>query len=142
MKIRQITCTRFYYLFLLLCVSVLRADTLIIEFHAKRSENNIVILEWVTEKESNLEKFVIERSNNGINWISIGFVNSKTEISFTEQSYSFEDRHIFKTTQSTFFYRLIIVDKKGHSTIHSVIASISGQSGIKHTWGSIKALFR
>lgn len=134
--------TKFFIIFLLVCVSLLYADTQIIEFHAKRSENNVAILEWITLKESNLKQFDIERSNDGMNWISIGYVTPLTEYSYEKTSYSFTDPNIFKTTQSTFFYRLVIVDKNGHSTIHTVIASISGQSGIKHTWGSIKALFR
>jgi hypothetical protein len=59
------------------------------------------------------------------------------------KSYSFTDNSIFKTTHTgTFYYRLIIVDSQGNSTPHDVIVSIAGNSGLRHTWGSIKAMFR
>ena len=66
MKISQIIHNKFYFLILLVSVSFLRADTQIIEFHAKRTENNIAILEWATTEETNLKQFDIERSNDGI----------------------------------------------------------------------------
>jgi len=130
---------RFYFLFLLIPY-VLQAGTHIVGFHAIR-QNDVVILEWTTDQESNLSKFVIERSTDNINWIQIGKKQAYGESS-TKQYYSFTDNNLFKGDISNFYYRLLIVEKNGQIMIHSVIASVTGISGIKHTWGSIKAMFR
>lgn len=111
------------------------------EFNAQRT-NGQVILEWITTQESNVLRFDIERSTDTVPWQKIGSKNAVGE-SNTPREYTFVDNFsIFKTTQSNFYYRLIIVSKDGQRTPHNVIATISGSSGIKHTWGSIKAMFR
>lgn len=111
------------------------------EFNAQRTDGQ-VILEWITTQESNVLRFDIERSTDTVPWQKIGSKNAVGE-SNTPREYTFVDNFsIFKTTQSNFYYRLIIVSKDGQRTPHNVIATISGSSGIKHTWGSIKAMFR
>jgi len=111
------------------------------EFHAQRKDNN-VILEWTTDYESNIIQFDIERSTDTIPWQKIGSKSAYGE-SENLRKYSFIDNFsIFKTSQSNFYYRLIIVSKDGQRSPHNVIATIAGNSGIKHTWGSIKAMFR
>lgn len=122
--------------------TVLESGIRIVEFHARR-ENNIVILEWSTEEEFSLLKFNIERSTDNKNWIWIGekYAYGNGESS-TRQTYEYTDDNIFKRNLTNFYYRLIIVEKDGSTTPYNVIASARGISGIKHTWGSIKAMFR
>ena len=133
--------TNRYYIFLFLLVPfLLEAGTHIAGFHAIR-QNDVVILEWTTDQESNLSHFVIERSTDNINWVQIGKQQACGESS-TKQYYSFTDNNLFKGDASNLYYRLLIVEKNGQVTIHGVIASVTGISGIKHTWGSIKAMFR
>jgi len=84
---------------------------------------------------------LIQRSTDTVNWTSIGEKPAFGESSI-KRDYSFIDNSIFKNNVSNFYYRLVIVEKNGHSTPYDVIVSITGGSGIKHTWGSIKALFR
>jgi len=115
----------------------------ITEFHGRR-ESNTVVLEWTTVEESNIKKFTIERTTeiNSANWISVGSIEAKGESS-EQQLYSFRDSNIFKTSnQANFYYRLGVVDSNDIITYHDVIVSISANSGIKHTWGSLKAMFR
>ena len=127
---------------LLLAPVVLSSVIRITDFHGRR-ENNTVVLEWTTVEESNIKKFNIERNSkiNTENWISIGSVDARGESS-TQQSYNFRDSNIFKPTIANFYYRLGVVDNNNLITYHDVIVSISGNSGIKHTWGSIKSMFR
>ncbi|MBN1893575.1 hypothetical protein JW906_03725 [bacterium] len=110
------------------------------DFHASR-DGNAVLLEWVTESESNLLRFDIQRSTDQRYWLKIG-ENAAIGESSSSRHYSYRDDTIFKTGQSNFYYRLVVIDKNQQKSIHSVIASIAGSSGIRHTWGSIKAMFR
>lgn len=116
------------------------AATRILEFHARR-ERNTVIVEWATEEESNLSKFEIERSTDGIRWFKIGEAPAVGE-STRRNSYSFTDYSIYKGSVTSLYYHLVLVDKAGNSQVFDVIASVEGNSGIRHTWGSIKAMFR
>ena len=132
----------FSLIILLLIPIVLLSGIRITDFHGRR-ENNTVVLEWTTVEESNIKQFNIERTSeiNSANWTLIGSVEAKGESS-TQQLYSFRDSNIFKTNQANFYYRLGIMDNNNMITYHDVIISISGNSGIKHTWGSLKAMFR
>lgn len=132
------------YLALLLvfsCVAVLLAETKIIEFKVAR-EGSKAILEWVTERETNLDKFLVLRSTDNTNWTTLGAVKALQGDSFTKRNYKYEDSSIYKANFSTFYYRLQMVDKNGNKVNYDNIVSLSGSSGIKHTWGSIKAMFR
>lgn len=121
-------------------VGLLHSGARISEFHARR-ENNTVVLEWATEEESNLLRFDLQRSSDNVRWLKIGEKPAAGE-STTFNQYSFIDQTVFKTTLSNFYYRLVMVDKNGQTTPYDIIASVSGSSGIVHTWGSIKAMFR
>ena len=112
------------------------------EFHARR-DNNTVIIEWTTKGETNLERFLLKRSSDTINWNSLAEIPAKGGNTNAQLNYEYEDRSIFKNDGSgTFYYQLSTVDYNGTTTPHDVVTSISGSSGIRHTWGSIKAIFR
>ena len=136
--------TTIYFILLLLLIlpALVITATRISDFHGKR-QNNAVILEWVTEEETDLSKFLIQRSTDGYYWQTIGEKTPIGESSGSRKEYSFTDSSIFKGQFSgTFSYKLVIVNTQGQQTDHDVIVSISGTSGIRHTWGSIKAMFR
>ena len=69
-------------------------------------EGTTTNLNWSTAEESNSERFDIERSQTGKNWVKIGSVISKQESS-TMQYYSFTDR---SPSEGTNLYRLRMVD--------------------------------
>lgn len=125
---------------LFLVSTCLYATVQIVEFSARRIDN-VVVLEWATELESSVNHFNIERSTDNIYWNNIG-KKSAIGNSTTKQYYSFNDNSVFKSNQSTFYYRLTVVYEDGQTESYDVIASVSGNSGIRHTWGSIKAMFR
>jgi hypothetical protein len=135
------TFTLFLITGLILIPLIVCASAQINNFHA-RAVNNSIVVEWSTESESGVSKFEIQRSLDKINWIKIGSVSSQSGNSSTHHDYQFIDNSIFKGNESSLNYRLVVIDQTGHSEIFSVIASVSGSSGIRQTWGSLKAMFR
>lgn len=134
--------TLFLLLALLVSPTFLFGGARIVDFEASQ-QNNTIIVQWASEFEYGVLKYVIERSVNNSNW------ETKKEIeaygdgeSNTRQNYSYVDKSIFKSTQSHFSYRLKIVDKNGSVSYYGTADVLSTISGIRHTWGSIKASFR
>lgn len=120
-----------------LIIATVFAGAYIEYFHA-RSEGEDVLLEWKTNAEVNVQKFVIERKTPQTAYADIGFENPKGDNSF----YTFRDQNAYKSNGMIFIYRLKIVDTDGQLT-RSVEATVSHKvSGVKRTWGSIKELFR
>jgi hypothetical protein len=131
---------RMSWFFILAGSAWLLASVRISDFQAKR-ENHTVILEWTTENEANLARFDVERSTDRIRWLKIGETAAAGE-SAAQQRYQYRDNTIFKASVNNFYYRILLVDKAGQSVPYDIIVSISGTSGIRHTWGSLKAMFR
>ncbi len=80
-------------------------------------ENNIVKLEWVTATETNNRGFEIQKSSNGENWSSIGFVTGKG----TSAEYS---RYYYTDINPTYgenYYRLIQTDYEGENVVYGPI---------------------
>jgi hypothetical protein len=130
-----------FFLILITLPLLLYAGATINNFHA-RLENSMIILEWNTESEMNVSHFEIQRSTDKINWMKIGTLKSNTGTSNIRQYYQFSENAIFKISTSSLNYRLVVVDNQNNREIYSVVASVSGSSGIKRTWGSLKAMFR
>lgn len=104
-----------------------------------RSDGENIILEWKTGEESpSLSKFVVERKTPNNSFIEIGTVNPKGSNSF----YSYIDNNIFKGNDYIFTYRLKIVSSNSQITYSSEVSVSHSISGVKRTWGSIKAMFR
>jgi hypothetical protein len=118
----------------------LLASVRITDFQANR-ENNVVVLQWTTESETNLARFDVERSTDRIRWLKIGETTASGG-SAGPQRYQYRDNTIFKAAANNFYYRILLVDKAGQAVPYDVIVSVSGTSGIRHTWGSLKAMFR
>jgi hypothetical protein len=123
-----------------LAMAAVQSATRVSEFYATRDPSAGVLV-WSTEEESSLARFEIERSSDRIRWIHIGKTAAAGD-SWQKRTYSYRDNTIFKTGVNTLYYRLLLIDRSGNSQVFDIIASAEGQSGIKHTWGSIKAMFR
>lgn len=109
-----------------------------LDFFNVRAENENVVVEWKTSKEENVDKFVVERKSPHGVFIELATVAPKGSNSF----YNYTDKGAYKTTDLLFVYRLKIVDLDNTVT-YSYQKSISlSISGVKRTWGSIKAMFR
>lgn len=88
-------------------------------------ENNDIKISWSTASEINNDHFEVERSIDGINFISIATIKAVGNSS-TITNYSFVDK---KMNSATAFYRIKQVDING-STTYTAIASIkNNQAG-------------
>jgi hypothetical protein len=110
----------------------------ILKFTGK-GQNGTITLKWEVRNEVNLKSYVIERKTVNGNFAEIYTVQPKNE-----SVYEFSDETAYKTsTTSIYIYRIKIVDNNGSSSYsNELTVSNNGVSGIKKTWGSIKALFR
>ncbi len=106
-------------------------------FHA-RSDSEDIILEWKTGEETNLKNFVIERKTPQSSYIELSTIEPKGSNSF----YSFTDETAYRTNDLVFVYRLKIVDNNNQVSYSAEVSVSHSISGVKRTWGSIKAMFR
>ncbi len=126
-----------HILIILFTVTTLFAGAFIQFFNAK-SEGDDIRLEWRTAEESNLKMFVVERKTHNNGFIEIGFVTPKG----SNSSYVYVDQNVYKTTDLIFTYRLKIVENNNQFSYSNEISVSHSVSGVKRTWGSIKAMFR
>ena len=102
------------------------------------SEGENVRLEWKTSEEVNLQNFIIERKTPQNPYIEIATIDPQGNNSF----YSYLDESAYKTEDLVFIYRLKILDNDGTVSYSSEVTVSHNVSGVKRTWGSIKAMFR
>ncbi|HPD66452.1 MAG TPA: hypothetical protein PLI27_00030 [Ignavibacteriales bacterium] len=103
-------------------------------------ENDAVKIEWVAQEETNLYQYVIERKSESGNTVDIAKIQPKGSNSY----YSYIDRTLLKNddNQTIYYYCLRIINNDGSFTRTSSIPVNAKLSGMKRTWGSIKAMFR
>ena len=129
------------FLVLILSYSLLIAGAVIVDFKGEPGKNKVV-LKWSTLSESNCKEFEIQRSLDKTNFQKIGSVEAQGNSS-EKKEYTFEDKSVFKATSNTFYYRIKIINKDASESMYDeVIVVTPSVSGVQHTWGSIKALFR
>jgi len=104
-----------------------------------RSNGENIVIEWRTEKEVNIKNFVIQRKVVNVEQYSdIAEMNPKGDNSY----YQFVDETAYKSSDAIYVYRLKIVDTNSDISYSSEITVSHSVSGVKRTWGSIKAMFR
>jgi len=125
---------------LLITVSVAYAG-LTFEFFTGKTNAEGILIEWKTGDESGTVKFEVERSASTPN--SFIFVKSITA-NGSNSYYSFQDNGVdFKgKSGSVYYYRLKCITANGSYSYTNSITVVHTVSGIKNTWGSIKAIFR
>jgi len=99
----------------------------LIDFAVYKNGNQ-AILKWETLLEINNKGFEIQKSNDGINWVNIGFVNGHGNSS-VEINYQFTDANPYAGNNE---YRLCKVDLDGNQTFSS-IENINFQSNSYYT---------
>lgn len=114
------------------------AGAVILKFTGS-SQNGNVVLKWEVGSESDLNHYSIERKTINGNFVELGNIKPTNS-----SSYSYTDETAYKSSNSSIYvYRLKIVDNSNSATYSNEITVYNnGVSGIKKTWGSIKALFR
>jgi hypothetical protein len=122
---------------ILVAVITIYAGAFLEYFHG-RSEGDDVRLEWKTGEEVNLENFKIERKTPQSSFVEISTIEPKGSNSY----YTYIDQSAYKSNDMIFVYRLKIVDSNGQSSYSNEVTVSHSVSGVKRTWGSIKAMFR
>jgi hypothetical protein len=102
------------------------------------SDGENIHLIWETSKEQNLKYFAVERKAANGSFVEIDQVTPEED-----NYYEFIDENVYKTTSSIYIYRLSIIDKNLNKTGETKELPVTHDvTGVKRTWGSIKALFR
>lgn len=123
-----------------LALSSVFAGALISEFKGENGINKVT-LKWKARSEVNLKGYEVERSIDGTTFSKIGLVKP-SESGSEAVSYSYVDRTVFKGATRTFHYRLKIIDMNGSFSYSKIVTVTPSVSGVRFTWGSIKAMFR
>ena len=126
-----------YILVLLLVATAVLAGTFL-EYFQGRSEGEDIRLEWKTREEVNLQHFKVERKTPQSSFVDITTIEPKGSNSY----YTYLDQSAYKTDNMLFVYRLKIVDTSGQVAYSNEVSVSHSVSGVKRTWGSIKAMFR
>ena len=99
----------------------------LLNFNAQHSENSELVLNWATASETNNDYFIIERSQNALNWEIVekvsGAGNSNNRI-----NYSLIDTKPFSGTS---YYRLTQTDFNGEfKELKTISVSLNNNSNI------------
>jgi len=98
-----------------------------------------IILTWTSVDETGLEGYGIQRSTDGHIFQDIGYLEAQG----AGTGYTYIDDSVFaKTTGRVYYYRLVFHLAGGALSYSETIKIESRISGVRHTWGSIKALFK
>lgn len=128
----------FSALSILAAIGVIYAATELQYFTAK-SEADAILLEWKTGVEDNLNRFEIERAaSDPNNFVQIGTINAIGSNSY----YYYRDEIQSFSPAPIYYYRLKLVNNNGSYVYSSTISVTHIISGVRSTWGSIKAIFR
>ncbi|WP_031530549.1 T9SS type A sorting domain-containing protein [Dyadobacter crusticola] len=89
----------------------------LVQFNAKTTDNNYVVLSWATSSEANSKNFEIHKSEDGRTWGRLGTVNAQGESSTTVQ-YTFQDK---SPSSGNNFYRLKMIDLDGSYSYSKIV---------------------
>ena len=92
--------------------------------------SSIVLVQWSTSEEVNALKYEVERSIDGINWITAGIVSAAGN-SITTHNYTYYDHY---TISKKVYYRIKEIDLSGqfnYTAIKELNSSVNGDNNIK-----------
>jgi hypothetical protein len=95
----------------------------LVSFDAKR-KNEFTEVSWKTADEHNVSHFLVERSENGIDFYSIGKVNARN--SGRRENYVLNDD---KPLINTAYYRLKSIDNDGTFTLSNIVRLTESSNG-------------
>lgn len=131
-----------YIIVILTAFTGLLYANLVLQYFTAKTYNDGILVEWKTNDEGSTVKFEIERSaTNPDNFIFIKTLNATGNNSY----YSYQDNTVDlhgAGSSSIYYYRLKCYQSNGTYTYSNIISVVHAVSGIKTTWGSIKAIFR
>ena len=126
------------YLFIIFSLTSAVLAGTFLEYFQGRSEGEDIRLEWKTREEVNLKNFKVERKTPQSEFVEIATIQPKGNNSY----YTYLDQSAYKIQNILFTYRVKIVDNDGQISYSNEVSVSHSISGVKRTWGSIKAMFR
>ncbi len=106
-------------------------------------DNDNAELSWTTNgQETSQQEFIILRKSANSSFAYLTTVPTNVN---SPGHYQYVDNSIYKTTDQFYTYKVILVDKDNpnyYISSDQANVIIGNISGIKRTWGSIKAMFR
>src|SRR5262245_32679892 len=104
-----------------------------------QSDGNTIILRWVSEDESNLGSFEIERKSGIYGQF---FLLAPVTPKGSNSSYEYVDDTAFRVgAESIYQYRIKALLADGTAVYSEEITVVHAVSSVRRTWGSIKAMF-
>ena len=124
----------------IVCLTIALADIIRQDSFQAASNSVNITLHWITDDETNVNHFEIERSlgpDPSFTWIA----------SVTPKGpslYEYIDNTAFKKVTTVYQYRIRIVfnDPNTNPVYVGPVSVTHSVSGVRRTWGSIKAMFR
>lgn len=119
----------------------------VLNYFSASSDGKSITLNWKSSDEFGISQYEIERSASGQIFKSIATVQAKG----FAYNYSFRDESVFlrdkdgnvpTIAQSSYKYRIKIVNKDNSSLYSNTAYVAHNVSGIRRTWGMIKEMFR
>jgi hypothetical protein len=95
--------------------------------------NTGVELRWKTTRETNTAHFDIEKSSNGLNFITIGKTDATAGYAI-ENNYQYKDESV---VGNKYYYRLKMVDKDGRFTYSPVILVTAAGAGLLSVYPTV-----
>lgn len=95
----------------------------LLDFNARKLNNNTSLINWRITSESTPEKFEVLKSVNGRDFVSVEEVTSV----FRQENYQITDS---KLNTGTTYYRLKMYDVDGTVTLSKIVAVINGADGV------------
>ena len=128
---------KIFLVLVLLSVSFSYAQQTVTYFSAKSDGGNVRV-DWTSSNESDVNHYSLQRKSPGTSYIEIASIQPKGNNS----SYTYEDQSLYKAQDVLFTYILVTINRTKSNESTSAVSVSPNISGIKRTWGSIKAMFR
>lgn len=129
---------KWFKILAVLLISGIASAGAILDFFTVQTDGEYVKIEWKTGEENNIDHFSIQRKTPQTDYIEIVQIKPRGSYSF----YSYIDQSIYKSENTVFSYQLVIINNDQTRTKSREISASPNISGVKRTWGSIKAMFR
>lgn len=120
------------------------SDSVIKEFRAEPGMNK-VHLTWLVSLETDVSGYKVLRGFDPTQLRNLEFLETNN-IAIPPggtKKYDFTDQSVFKTDGRSFYYQIAVLNTEGQTVTTTEIREVSPNiSSVRHTWGSIKAMFR
>ena len=124
--------------------SIAISDAVIKEFRAEPGLNK-VFLSWKVSLETDVKGYKLLRGFDPAELQNLEFINATSDAipPGDTKKYEFIDQSVFKYDGRSYYYQIVVLNNNGEAITTSEVREVSPQiSAVRHTWGSIKAMFR